>query len=153
MKNLFKNFRKYKLLILFLFMVLMIQAYCDMSLPRYTQDIIDTGIQNHGIEHLAPEKITAERFGRLEKYMDEEEKDEWEKAYKKDGDGYVLQVEDKKKLSEMDDVLLVPLAVAFESEREKTDKSESSDNYSCGRFEQIQRGDTRRAEAPQDNIL
>ena len=126
MKNLFKNFRKYKLLILFLFMVLMIQAYCDMSLPRYTQDIIDTGIQNHGIEHLAPEKITAERFGSLGKYMDEEEKDEWEKAYKKDGDGYVLQVEDKKKLSEMDDVLLVPLAAAFESEREKTDKNESS---------------------------
>ena len=124
MNNLFKNFRKYKLLILFLFMVLMIQAYCDMSLPRYTQDIIDTGIQNHGIEHLAPEKVTAERFGSLEKYMDEEEKDEWEKAYRKDGDSYVLQVEDKEKLSGMDDVLLVPLAAAFESEREKTDKTD-----------------------------
>lgn len=39
-----------------------VQAVCDLSLPAYTSDIIDTGIQNGGIEHTVPEKITKEEF-------------------------------------------------------------------------------------------
>lgn len=55
MKNLLKNLKYYKLQILFIFAVLMVQAYCDMALPRYTQDIIDVGIFNYGYEGAVPE--------------------------------------------------------------------------------------------------
>ncbi len=44
------------------FALLIVQAVCDLSLPAYTSDIIDTGIQNGGIEHTVPEKITKEEF-------------------------------------------------------------------------------------------
>ena len=38
--------------------LLIVQAQCDLSLPEYTSKIIDTGIQNQGIEHGVPELIT-----------------------------------------------------------------------------------------------
>ena len=58
MKNLLKNLKDHKLQILFIFAVLMVQAYCDYALPRYTQDIIDIGIFNFGYEGTIPEGVT-----------------------------------------------------------------------------------------------
>ena len=42
--------------------LLFVQAWCDLSLPAYTSDIIDVGIQNNGVEHVVPEKMTADEF-------------------------------------------------------------------------------------------
>lgn len=114
MKNLFGNFLKYKKLIAFLVLVLMVQAYCDMALPRYTQDIIDVGIQDHGIEHLAPEKVKAGDFEDLKTYMTAGEKKTWEASYENGGKYYTLKADDKEELEELDDMLIVPEAVAFE---------------------------------------
>ncbi|MBR2548066.1 MAG: ABC transporter ATP-binding protein [Eubacterium sp.] len=58
MKNLLKNLSNYKLHILFILAVLMVQAYCDLALPRYTQNIIDIGIFNYGYEGAIPEEAT-----------------------------------------------------------------------------------------------
>ena len=63
MKNLLKNLKNYKLQIVFIFAVLMVQAYCDLALPRYTQDIIDVGIFNYGYEGTIPEGATAAELG------------------------------------------------------------------------------------------
>ena len=59
MKHIFKNLIPYWKSILLIVLLLVVQAYCDLSLPQYTSDIIDTGIQNNGAEHIVPEKITA----------------------------------------------------------------------------------------------
>ena len=58
MKNLLKNLSGYKLQILFIMAVLMVQAYCDLALPRYTQNIIDVGIFNYGYDGAIPETAT-----------------------------------------------------------------------------------------------
>ncbi len=63
MKNLLKNLKNYKLQIVFIFAVLMVQAYCDLALPRYTQNIIDVGIFNYGYEGAIPEGATAAELG------------------------------------------------------------------------------------------
>lgn len=42
--------------------LLMIQAFADLSLPRYTSDLVDVGIQQQGIEHAAPEEMSDETF-------------------------------------------------------------------------------------------
>ena len=47
----------------------MVQAYCDLALPQYTQDIIDVGIQNKGIEHIVPEKTTTSEFDAAKIFM------------------------------------------------------------------------------------
>ena len=58
MKNLFANLKKYKLETFVIFLFLMLQAFCDLALPRYTQDIIDVGIINRGFPDGVPEGIT-----------------------------------------------------------------------------------------------
>lgn len=42
--------------------LLVVQAWCDLSLPAYTSDIIDVGIQNKGVEHVLPEAVTEDEF-------------------------------------------------------------------------------------------
>ena len=58
MSRIIKNVLPYWKSIVLVFALLIVQAVCDLSLPAYTSDIIDTGIQNGGIEHTVPEKIT-----------------------------------------------------------------------------------------------
>ena len=54
MGKLFKNLKPYWSSVLLILVLLVVQAFCDLSLPQYTSDIIDTGIQNSGVEHILP---------------------------------------------------------------------------------------------------
>ena len=62
MSKIFKNMIPYWRWIILIVVFLFAQAYCDLALPEYTSDIIDVGIQNHGIEHILPEEITEEDY-------------------------------------------------------------------------------------------
>lgn len=55
MINIFKHLFKYKLQVIVIILLLIVQAYCDLSLPQYTADIVDIGIQQGGIEGMTPE--------------------------------------------------------------------------------------------------
>lgn len=67
MKNLFRNLAPYKLTAVLILLLMLGQAFCDMNLPQFTQNMIDVGIQNKGIESVLPVKITGEEFVELEK--------------------------------------------------------------------------------------
>lgn len=75
--------------------------------------MIDTGIQNSGIEHILPEKITKEEYTYSTMFMTEEEQKQFEGAYKLEGDVYVLTIDDEKKLDELDDKLIVPIVMTY----------------------------------------
>ena len=45
--------------------VLIIQAYCDLSLPGYTSDIVNVGIQQGGIDSAIPEQIAKDDMEKL----------------------------------------------------------------------------------------
>ena len=65
-----------------LILVLLIgQAYCDMNLPQYTQNMIDTGIQNKGIEHILPEKMLTAEYEELLNICDEDQAELLESIY------------------------------------------------------------------------
>lgn len=89
MKNIFRHIAKYWYAILLIFLLLIVQAYCDLSLPDYTSGLIDTGIANSGIEHPVPEHITAGGFIGVEAFLTEDEKADWDAAYTYDeNNGY-----------------------------------------------------------------
>ena len=48
MRKLFKFLKPYRGAVLAIFCVLIVQAYCDLSLPTYTSDIVNVGIQQKG---------------------------------------------------------------------------------------------------------
>ena len=50
MKHIFENLKKYWYFVILILALLVVQAYCDLSLPDYTSNIIDVGIVNGGGE-------------------------------------------------------------------------------------------------------
>ena len=53
MNNLFKYAAEHWKALIAIIVILFIQAYCDLSLPAYTSDIVNVGIQQGGIEETA----------------------------------------------------------------------------------------------------
>lgn len=109
-KRIFKNLKPYKKFVALIFVLLIVQAYCDLALPQYTSAIIDTGIQNSGITHILPEKITETEYGEAQIFMTDKEKSKWQNAYKQEGDLYVLKAEEDE-LDKLDEELLVPIVL------------------------------------------
>lgn len=94
MKKLMKYLKSSIPAILAIFVLLVIQANCDLSLPTYISDIVNVGIQQGGIDSIVPEKIRSSELEKLYLFMPEEDKSTVEKYYDKDGeDGsvYVLK--------------------------------------------------------------
>lgn len=114
MSKIFKNMIPYWKSIVIIIALLFVQAWCDLSLPSYTSDIIDVGIQNYGVEHVVPEALTADEFETAELFMTDEEADLWESIYEQDGDIYRLQVTAESELNEIDDTLAVPLIMNYQ---------------------------------------
>ena len=113
MSRIIKNVLPYWKPIVLVFALLIVQAVCDLSLPAYTSDIIDTGIQNGGIEHTVPEKITKEEFDTAKLFMTEEEAQLWEQSYSynEDDNVYELSVKGSKNKTDLDDTLFTALII------------------------------------------
>ena len=124
MSKIFKNLIPYWRWIILIFVFLIAQAYCDLALPAYTSDIIDVGIQDHGIEHILPKEITSEDYQMAQTFMLSDEKEKFTECYDttdtentSDGDSvtkYKLTA-DSDTLDELDEELLVPLVMAYQA--------------------------------------
>lgn len=102
MGKIFKNMVPYWNMVVVIIIFLVVQAWSDLALPQYTSDIIDTGIQNKGIEYCLPEAITKEEYELAELFMTEDEKELWHDSYKEDGDIYRIAIKDDKELEKAD---------------------------------------------------
>lgn len=115
MKQIIKNILPYKYLAMLILALLGIQAYCDLSLPQYTSDMIDVGIQNHGVQYILPEKITATEMQLSEIFMTEDEKLDWRSCYEADGDAYVRKTNSKDRLESLSSRLLTPIVLSYQT--------------------------------------
>lgn len=81
--KLFKYLGKYWYAILAALVLLVVQAHSDLSLPSITSDIVDVGIQQGGLEEIAPEKIRESTFSAIQLFMTDKEKETVTDNYKK----------------------------------------------------------------------
>ena len=86
MTKIFKQLARHWAACLAVVALLFVQAYCDLSLPDYTSRIVDTGIQQGGIESPLPETVRQSTLDTLSLLMSEEDADALQNAY-----GYYLQ--------------------------------------------------------------
>ena len=114
MSRIFKNMLPYWKAVIIIIALLVVQAWCDLSLPAYTSDIIDVGIQNNGVEHVVPEKMTAEEFDTAQFIMTDEETNTWKDIYEKKDDLYVLKELSNKELDDIDEELTLPLIMNYQ---------------------------------------
>ena len=128
MKNLFKYAAEYWKTLIAIIIVLFIQAYCDLSLPAYTSDIVNVGIQQGGVEDQVPEAISADEMNRLLLFVPSEDQDTVLDAYEEDNrtydvDAYVMKEDiSEDDISSLEDILAYPMMMTagFESGSDMT---------------------------------
>lgn len=126
----FKNFKGHMPMVFTIIAFLFIQAMCDLSLPDYTASLIDTGINNSGIEYATPEKISEESYQGIAMWMTDKEKSKWESAYKKQSNGnYKLKDKSKENMEKLDKTFSEPILV-YSMISQTQDKK--SDNENAG---------------------
>ena len=88
MVRIIKHLCKYWYSVLIVIALLFVQAACDLSLPEYTSRIVNTGIQEGGIEDNTPEAITKESFEDILLFLNEKDskfvQNQYEVVSKKD---------------------------------------------------------------------
>ena len=114
MKSIFKNMLPYWKTIVIVIALLFVQAWCDLSLPAYTSDIIDVGIQNNGVEHVVPESLTEDEFKMAQFIMTEDECKTWESLYTLKDGIYELPEKSEKKLDKVDEQMVLPLIMNYQ---------------------------------------
>ena len=117
MKNLFKYAASYWKAMIAIVLILVVQAYCDLSLPAYTSDIVNVGIQQGGIEDEVPRQIATEEMEKLLLFVSEDDQQTVMDAYTEDNtsykkDAYVLKdsvAEDEDTMEDLRDILQIPM--------------------------------------------
>ena len=88
MTKIFKQLGRHWAACLVVIALLIVQAYCDLSLPDYTSKIVDTGIQQGGIESPVPDTVRSTTLQALELLMSEDDAALADEAYSDpDADG------------------------------------------------------------------
>lgn len=136
MRKLFQFLKPYAPRVLLILCVLVVQAYCDLSLPTYTSNIVNVGIQQSGIDEEIPENISEEEMNRLLLFVSEDDRQDIQDAYEKssesfDYDGEVLTLKDSvksdnEKLDALTEEMKLPmmLTAGFENGSDTTKQME-----------------------------
>ena len=117
MKNLFKYAASYWKAMIAIVLILVVQAYCDLSLPAYTSDIVNVGIQQGGIKDEVPRQIATEEMEKLLLFVSEDDQQTVMDAYAEDNtsykkEAYVLKdsvAEEENTMENLKDILQIPM--------------------------------------------
>ena len=117
MKNLFKYAASYWKAMIAIVLILVVQAYCDLSLSAYTSDIVNVGIQQGGIEDEVPRQIATEEMEKLLLFVSEDDQQMVMDAYTEDNtsykkEAYVLKdsvAEEGNTMENLKDILQIPM--------------------------------------------
>ncbi len=103
-----KYVKKLWYMVVFIFLLLIVQVYGELTLPGYTSDIVDVGIQNQGVKYPVPERISEETMEQLKVFLNEEEKKEVEALYERKEDEYYVNLSglEETRYEELKDALL-----------------------------------------------
>ncbi len=122
MTRIFKYLKDSKGSVLAIILLLIIQASCDLALPQYTSNIVDIGIQQGGIENVALEEMRADTLENICVFLDSEQEEILRNAYILTEAGtYKRNTQDAKVISELDDLLGVPMVMLSNMEEGITD--------------------------------
>ena len=140
MLKVLKNLKESWISVIAIVILLIIQAAGDLTLPDYTSKIVNIGIQNGGIENVAPEVIRKSEMENLLIFTEEDDKilssyeeiskenldnKEYEKLVKKYPELetealYKIEKIDSKKQDKLDNIMAKPLMVLSMLENEET---------------------------------
>ena len=131
--RLIKNFADHKLAVAIVVVLLAVQAFCDLSLPNYTSDIVDVGIQQSGVEHASTDALT-ERTHDLVAIMESEQNESlFADSYSQRADGtYELTDFGREHRAELDDAMAMPLVAVHYADQTGMDLDQLKTAFDAG---------------------
>ena len=123
MGKLFRDLWKHKAAVLLIILLLIGQAYCDLSLPSYTSDIVDVGIQQGGIENAVPERMREETFNNIALFLTEDERALAEESYTLAEGVRELNTSDRQTIEQLDEAFGLPMVILSSLEESGMDLS------------------------------
>lgn len=107
-----KNLAHHKIAVLLIVVLLAVQAFCDLSLPRYTSDIVDVGIQQSGVEHASASQLSARTHDLVEMMLSESDEQLFVEAYDETAGGdYTLTEVGYDQREDLDEAMALPFSV------------------------------------------
>ncbi|WP_028505220.1 ABC transporter ATP-binding protein [Ruminococcus sp. FC2018] len=157
MGKLLKYLSRYKLQCLAVLLLLVVQALCDLALPDYTADIVDTGIMQKGVDRPSPKVISQQTLDDIKVFMTDDEQKLTQECYQlidsikdtdivplKDsvpkGKVYKLTTDDSKKLDELDKAMQTTVAVYSFASRTKLENAPQGEGENPGNAEKMAPG-------------
>lgn len=105
-----KYAKKLWYVVVLIFLLLIVQVYGELTLPQFTSDIVDVGIQNQGLEYPIPERISKETMDNLKLFMDDDVWSFVESCYKEGEEEYQVDIAsmEKEQYEQLKDDMIVP---------------------------------------------
>ncbi len=108
MFKMLKYLKPFTISVITVLALLVVQAVCDLSLPDYTSNIVNVGIQQNGIENAVPKEIRKSELDKLMIFMTDNQKNLVEKSYSEKSDDktiYELNTKDKETISDLNSIM------------------------------------------------
>ena len=114
MKNIFKFLFKHKLAMVGIILLLILQAYCDLSLPSLTSDVLNYGLQQGGIEDAVPNTIRESELDTLKIFAKAEDEEFIEASYEQADSNGIRALKDDVDREKLNDAVVLPECVIYQ---------------------------------------
>lgn len=130
--KLLKYLKGFKIAILSLVVVLGVRVVAELALPTYTSNIVDTGIQQSGIEDAVPSKISEKSLNTLELFMSDDEIKQVTENYTKVGDTYILNNVSDETRMKLNNIFKETMTVVLGAKSDNTDLNQVAQGVQAG---------------------
>ena len=130
--KLLKYLKGFKIAILSLVVVLGVRVVAELALPTYTSNIVDTGIQQSGIEDAVPSKISEKSLNTLELFMSDDEIKQVTENYTKDGNTYILNNVSDETRMKLNNIFKETMTVVLGAKSNNTDLKQVAQGVQAG---------------------
>ena len=130
--KLLKYLKGFKIAILSLVVVLGVRVVAELALPTYTSNIVDTGIQQSGIEDAVPSKISEKSLNTLELFMSDDEIKQVTGNYTKDGNTYILNNVSDETRMKLNNIFKETMTVVLGAKSNNTDLNQIAQGVQAG---------------------
>ena len=130
--KLLKYLKGFKIAILSLVVILGVRVVAELALPTYTSNIVDTGIQQSGIEDAVPRKISEKSLNALELFMSDDEIKQVTENYTKDGNTYILNNVSDETRMKLNNIFKETMTVVLGAKSNNTDLNQIAQGVQAG---------------------
>ena len=130
--KLLKYLKGFKIAIISLVLVLGVRVVAELALPTYTSNIVDTGIQQSGIEDAVPSNMSEKSLNTLELFMSDGEIKQVTENYTKDGDTYILNNVSDETRMKLNNIFKETMTVVLGAKSNNTDLKQVAQGVQAG---------------------